>query len=315
MTGRVGRSQLAPPGHVGEVAERADHRDAGALVGLGQPVRQHRHLDAEQRACVDGRAEQRLVALVVGVRDQRDAGGQQLGAGRLDPQVLRRRRRGTRAGGRRRAAPGPRARPARPRSGTSRPTGSAPRRGRPRRAPGCAGTPAGRRPARRRVDRRVRQATSRPTGRARRHSASKAFSSSTVSRSHSSTKLRRETGTCCLPGCRGRLEVRVVRQRRVAADAVVVLHAALGGQAVVVPAHRVEDLAAAHPLEARDRVGVGVGEDVADVQRAADRRRRACRSSRPARGSSPGRTRIRARRPIPGSTGPRDRRGWACQAR
>src|SRR5690606_20791655 len=45
-------------------------------------------------------------------------------------------------------------------------------------------------------------------------------------------------------------------------------------QAVVVPAHRVEHLAAAHPLEARGDVGVGVGEHVPDVQRAADGRRR-----------------------------------------
>ena len=72
----------------------------------------------------------------------------------------------------------------------------------------------------------------------------------------------------------GRRERRVVRQRRIAAHAVVVLHAALGRQAVVVPPHRVEDRLAAHALEARDEVGVRVGEDVADVQRAADRGRR-----------------------------------------
>ena len=65
-----------------------------------------------------------------------------------------------------------------------------------------------------------------------------------------------------------RREVGVVGQRRVAAHAVVVLHPALGRQAVVVPAHRVEDLLAAHPLVAGDQVGVRVGEDVADVQRA-----------------------------------------------
>ena len=67
---------------------------------------------------------------------------------------------------------------------------------------------------------------------------------------------------------------RVVGLARVAADAVVVLDAALGRQAVVVPAHRVEHALAAHPLEARDEVGVGVAEDVADVQAAAHRRRR-----------------------------------------
>ena len=71
-----------------------------------------------------------------------------------------------------------------------------------------------------------------------------------------------------------RREVRVVGQRRVAADAVVVLDPALGRQAVVVPAHRVEDRLAAHPLVAGDQVGVGVGEDVPDVQAAAHGRRR-----------------------------------------
>ena len=35
--------QLAPPGHVGEVAERADHGDAAALLGIGQRMRLHRH--------------------------------------------------------------------------------------------------------------------------------------------------------------------------------------------------------------------------------------------------------------------------------
>ena len=42
--------QLAPPGDVGEVAEGAAHRDAGALVHLGQRVGEHRDLDAEDRA-------------------------------------------------------------------------------------------------------------------------------------------------------------------------------------------------------------------------------------------------------------------------
>ena len=73
--------------------------------------------------------------------------------------------------------------------------------------------------------------------------------------------------------CR-RLPVRVVRQRRVAPDAVDVLHPALGRQAVVVPAHRVEDGLAAHPLEPGDHVGVRVREDVPHVQLARYGRRR-----------------------------------------
>ena len=69
-------------------------------------------------------------------------------------------------------------------------------------------------------------------------------------------------------------EVGVVGERRVADDAVVELRAALDVEAVVVPAHRVEDLLAPHALVAGDGVGVGVGAHVADVQAAADGGRR-----------------------------------------
>ena len=57
--------QLAPPQDVGEVAERADHGDARALLGVGELVGEDRHLDAEQRRG-DRRAEAGLVPLVVG---------------------------------------------------------------------------------------------------------------------------------------------------------------------------------------------------------------------------------------------------------
>ncbi len=77
-----------------------------------------------------------------------------------------------------------------------------------------------------------------------------------------------------LVGLLRRDEVRVVRQRRIAAHAVVVLHPALGGQTVVVPTHRVEDLGAAHPAKAGDRVGLRVPEHRAHVERPAHRRRR-----------------------------------------
>ncbi len=80
--------------------------------------------------------------------------------------------------------------------------------------------------------------------------------------------------SACFGGFGRRRERRVVRQRRVAADAVVVLHPALGGQAVVVPAHRVEDLVAPHAPVAGDGVGVRVDEHGAHVQRPAHRRRR-----------------------------------------
>ena len=64
-----------------------------------------------------------------------------------------------------------------------------------------------------------------------------------------------------------RRERRVVRHRRVAAHAVDVLHPPLGRQPVVVPAERVEDRLAVHPLVAGHDVRVGVGKHVPDVQR------------------------------------------------
>ncbi len=73
---------------------------------------------------------------------------------------------------------------------------------------------------------------------------------------------------------RRRHEVRVVGEPGIAADAVVVLDPALGRQAVVVPTHRIEDRLAAHPVVTSDRVGVGVGEHVPDVERAGHRRGR-----------------------------------------
>ena len=68
-------------------------------------------------------------------------------------------------------------------------------------------------------------------------------------------------------------EILDVGQARVDAHTVVVLHAAFRWQAVVVPAHRVEDGLTGHALEAGDDVGVRVGEHVADVEGARDRRR------------------------------------------
>ena len=90
-----------------------------------------------------------------------------------------------------------------------------------------------------------------------------------------------------LAGLLGRGERRVVGERRVTAHAEEVLDAAFGGQSVVVPAHWVEDLLAGHALVARDDVGVGVAEDVANVQRARHRRwRRVDREDLLARGGA-----------------------------
>ena len=94
-----------------------------------------------------------------------------------------------------------------------------------------------------------------------------------VSWLQSSTKLGRDTAIGWQDGHSGQLEGRLVGQRRVAADPEVLLDPALGRQAVVVPAHRVEHRPAAHALEPGDHVGLGVGEGVAEVQRAADRGR------------------------------------------
>src|SRR5262245_32855145 len=70
------------------------------------------------------------------------------------------------------------------------------------------------------------------------------------------------------------LKRRVVRQRRIAAYAIVVLHPPLGGKPVVVPAHRIEHGFATHAMKAGNDVGMRVGKHVADVKRAADGRRR-----------------------------------------
>ena len=96
--------------------------------------------DVEQRRDGVG-AEQRLVARVVGVGDERDARGEQLGAGGLDDRAARPRsvhRPGrSAAGGTRQGSRGRRARPARRRCACRRPTASATRSG--RRGPARAG--------------------------------------------------------------------------------------------------------------------------------------------------------------------------------
>ena len=61
----------------------------------------------------------------------------------------------------------------------------------------------------------------------------------------------------------------------VALDAEDVLHAALGGQAVVVPAHGIGDVLAQHALIAHQEVLMSVREHVAYVQRTGHRGRRA----------------------------------------
>ena len=178
-----------------------------------------------------------------------------------------------RSRGTRPAARGPRARPARPRCGSRRPRASAPRPGTPRPARGCAGTPAATRAARL-ADRRVRH---RPVDREP-EPAPQLLELLLVLDHEPLAELDevrpRDRDRAASPGFSGGSNVGVVRQRRIAAHAEVVLDPPLGRQAVVVPPHRVEDLAPAHALVAGDRVGVRVREHVPDVQRPADRRRR-----------------------------------------
>jgi hypothetical protein len=69
-------------------------------------------------------------------------------------------------------------------------------------------------------------------------------------------------------------EVWQVREVGVAANVEEVLHPSFGGQAVVVPSHRIEDIHSSHAALARDEILVGVAEYVADVKRTAHGRRR-----------------------------------------
>jgi len=78
-----GQRKLTPPGDISRVTERADHRDPGTLLGIGEMVGEDWHLDTEDRRA-HGRTEQWLIALIGGMSDQRDAGRDQLGAGGLD---------------------------------------------------------------------------------------------------------------------------------------------------------------------------------------------------------------------------------------
>ena len=113
----------------------------------------------------------------------------------------------------------------------------------------------------------------------RRQSALNASSSSRGQPQAQLDEVRGATPRAAAASRRRRRPARAVARRgsdaaRVAADVEVVLHAPLGGEPVVVPAHRVEDVPPAHALVARDDVGLRVAEDVADVQRARHRRRR-----------------------------------------
>ena len=263
--------EFAPPGDVGGVAEGADHGDAGAFVGLGKFVCDDGDFNAEQRGG-HGAAEVGLVALVVGMGDEGDTRRDEFGAGGVDPDV-----------------------------GGVADTGEAELVVGARHllvlelGLGDGGL-EGDVPQRRRLDlvrlTGVQVVEERQLADAPAVVVDRLVGAGPVDRQPEATEqpleglliLDRELdaqfdevgpadgdGRALADGFRvagivGGGEVGVVGQRRVAADTEVVLNTPFGGQAVVVPSHRVEDLAAGHALIPGDRVGVGVAEDVADVE-------------------------------------------------
>ena len=272
------KTQLAPPRHVGEVAERADHRDAAALFGVGERVRLDRHSHAEQRRH-HVLSEQRPVPLIVGMRDERDTGGDQLGAGCFDFHGSRTVGRDVGVGDRERN-PVVRARhlaifelglcygrleidvPQRRRLDLVRETAL-------QETKKCDLRDALRAPA----DRGIRH---RPVDREA-EVFPQVFERLLVLGSEPRAQLdeiRARYRHRLFARLRRRRERRIVRQRRIAPYPVIVLDATFGRQPVIIPSHRIEDGLASHPMEAGNQVGMREREDVADVQRAADGRRR-----------------------------------------
>jgi hypothetical protein len=264
--------EFPPPRHVGRVTERADHRDARPLVGLGQRVGHHRNFDAEHRR-PDRGAEQTLVPLVVGVGDEGDAADDELRAGRVDQHRP--------VGG---------VEPEQVvgalalavldlRLGDGGAVVDVPERRRLSAVRLVASEVVQERPLARApadvVDRRVQE---RPVvGEA--EAAEGLFEHGLVDGRQALAQLdevrARHRNRLVVPGhvtLERRLEVTVVRLRRVAPDAVEVLHPSLGGEPVVVPADREEHHLAGHPLVADEAVGLGVAEHGAHVDRAGHRR-------------------------------------------
>ena len=265
--------QLTPPDDVGEVAERADHGNARALLGISQAVGDDRDLDIEAGR-PDSRSEERLVALVIRVRDERDAGGEQFrtrGLNENDGVGIGRGREADSVVG---AGPfavfelG---------LGDGGAEGDIPEGGRLALVSlaACEVAQEGELAHALRVGIDGLVGLRPVDGEA--HAAPELLEDDLVLNGEALAEFDEVLAgdRDLLLGIRidRRFEGRVVREAGVAADAVVVLHAALGRQAVVVPAHRVENLEAAHALVAGDAVGVRVREHVPDMQGAADRRR------------------------------------------
>ena len=266
---------LAPPLHVGRVAERADHQDARALLAVDELAREDRHRHAEERRH-GPLAEESLVPVVLGVRGHADARRQQLGPRRRDherPAALDA------------EADVVEGAPHRAvldlRLGHRRAEVHVPQRGRldlvdlPL-AEQVEEAPL-RRAARVLVDRRVLEAPVDRQG----EPAPQSLERLLVLDGEGEAQLD-EVGPRHLPGrqlARGVVrhaegQPRLVRHVRLALHVEVVLDPALGRQAVVVPAHRVEHVLPAHAVVAREHVRLRVAEHVPDVQRAGNGRRR-----------------------------------------
>ena len=258
--------------------ERTAHGDAGTLVHFGGRVSQNRHLDLEQRG-VDFLAEVLLVTFVIRVGDQRGASGQQLGAGGLDVDwgavlkaeshfvVEARVFAGLKLGLSHCGLEGHV-----PQAGgillVGLAAGKVAQEGLLSHAPRVlADGVVGLRP----VDGQAQLA---PQGLEQLLILGGELLAQFDEVLAGNRHLILGIDLLAIGALERRLEVRVVGEGHVHAHAVVVLHAALGGQAVVVPAHRVEHVIAAHALVARNHVGVRVGEHVTHVQRTGNGGRR-----------------------------------------
>ena len=264
-----GQVQFAPPHDVGQVAKGAAHGDSRALISLGRGVGEDGKLDVEDRGR-HGCAEEVAVAFVVGVRDEGDAGGKQLRPRGFDDDVaalaVERERvigAGVFAG-------------LQLRLGDGRLEGHIPQPG-SLSLIGLAAFEVPQEPSLGdllglRSDRLIvlapidREAQVAPERLELRLVLLGQFPAQLDEIAPRDRRLVGVFDRLAVAAVVGGDEIGVVGQRRIAAHAVVVLHAPLGGQAVVIPAHRVEDRLAAHALVARHRVGVRVREDVAHVQ-------------------------------------------------
>ena len=255
-----------PPQDVGGVAERAHHENAGPLLGIDQRAREDGHRHVEERG-ERPPAEEVAMARVVGVRGDPDARREQLGPRRGDHEL---------------AAPFDRERHVVKGAAHGavlhlglRHGGlevDVPHRGRLDRVDVALGPEVEERElghvAAAGVDGRVllvpvdRKPEATPELLERR-----LVPAGEVEAELDEAVARDGPRRLAALGLGRGTQVARVRRRGLAAHVVVRLHPPLGRQPVVVPAHRVEDAAAAHALVAGEHVGVRVAEHVPHVQR------------------------------------------------